>query len=248
MSNTIRDLIAWYPLLPSGTAPPDAVSKILDMKIIVCLEPVDTQYDQVYNSPEFSFQLLSISGGSATVRRVCPLAGEPANMTINVYVGRDACPPSGESYIVVSESVSWTGSAEVHPDCVLFMQRAPVLTFYATSLTEAFEVAHTACPMLPLSFADGHNMQVEHSSGVLRFISGSGYGLGIFTEPPGGTGGVVVDAPAAQISKGLRSINGLTGDVRIHTDSTMQIEVDSSGGPVFLTLILPEETAEELPT
>jgi hypothetical protein len=238
MTEAIRELSNWYPLLPSGSSVPTVAANLLDMHVIVPL-PAKSYASQLNGTglDMCAAYLVSVTSSTVSVAaRMCD--GSTIQVTATVYVGRDAVPAPGESYAVfAAQPASASGlSLQVHPDCLRFMQTAPQPTFMLRGNVMSDDATpdgqggringSTGAPqpavMSPLSFEDGNNVSVSVADDILVFTGASGAGTGQWTESP------YVDTVMFPTSpgKGLRSINGQTGDVVLEGSEVVDVSVD----------------------
>ena len=239
MTEPIRDLANWYPLLPSGSMP-SAAKDVLDVRVIVKLPAEDYAYQVNGVAKDMCSAVLdSFSSSVATVSVTLP-DGVRQQMSIPVYVGRDAGPAPGGSYVVIAKTQPGVSAVDrrIHPDCLLFMQDAPTVTFMnrgSVSKIDARPGQHggrqdgatgdpTPVSLNPLSFEDGYNVSVSVVDGSLVFTGAAGAGAGVFTSSPYSDVASLATTPG----KGLRSINGKTGDVVITGSDVVDVSVDYS--------------------
>lgn len=240
MSEPIRDLAVWYPLLPSGSTVPELARQILDMRVIVTLPPMDYADNDEGVGIDMCFAELVSAGSAALGVDVTLSDASVVHVDVPVYIGRDAQPAPGGSYAVCSASpANQVVSYQIHPDCVLVMQDAPELVFMdrgpvsksdATvqpdgSRTDGKTTSPSPAALDPYAFADGCNVSVSVLDGALTFTGTPGGGSGVWTTSPFVDLSVLPDTPG----KGLRSINGMTGDVILEGSSSVGITVAASG-------------------
>lgn len=250
MSESIRDLAGWYPLLPNGTTIPDAAKNILDMRVHAMLDPGDfTIHGSGATAVSVARAFLTgMSSSSATVvvrslpsRWMWDVDSVETTYTIPVYVGRDAVPPPGEPYVVCAATpaaVTFDPPYEIHPDCLVIMQRSPSLWFMLrgpVSSTDAQPTAAgridgrvdplpTAATLSKLSFEDGFNVSVSGSESSLVFTGNAGAGAGVWTVSPFND----VQAWNTRPGRGLRSINGQTGAIMLEGSPSVNLSVHES--------------------
>lgn len=240
MSEPIRDLAAWYPLLPSGSTVPALAKQILDMRVVVTLPPMDYSDNDDGVGIDMCFAELVSAGSSALGVDVTLADGYVIHLDVPVYVGRDAQPVPGGSYAICSSAPSsQTVSYQIHPDCVLVMQDAPELVFMNRGPVNKVDALvypngdradgktgdPTQVSLDPYVFDDGYNISVSVLDGALAFTGAPGGGAGVWTTSPFADLAVMPYKPGA----GLRSINGMTGDVILEGSSSVSITVSATG-------------------
>lgn len=127
MINTLKDLAVCYPFLPvSGTTVPELFKHIKDIRIKIVLpsrEPLHTGM----NTKVFSAQLNAITAATATFLIDCTEYGKSEELKVPVYTDMNTCPVT-DSYVLMDTELEASGLAyEVHPNCLIFMQEAPLL-------------------------------------------------------------------------------------------------------------------------
>lgn len=252
MDNSIRDMAVWYPLVPDAlhTAVPDFVKHVLDMKVYVRLYAEDL----VQQTDGMNIDMLDAWLTGTTTVTVSRTGASPVVVSLQVFTGRDSRPQAGTSYIVMDESVQFYGGPyKVHPDCFVFLQDAPVIQLMARGGVMSTDGRPmegggringavgdpVPVPSAELAFASGYNVQADYLDGTLSFDGMSGYGAGVYDTPPY----VDVSAYSTRPGKGLRSINGVTGDVSIEAGSVLDVDDAVSGDTITITL-KPKELAE----
>ena len=240
MSEPLRDLSVWYPLLPAGAEVPELAKQLLDMRVVVKLPPMDyPDNDDSVGIDMCHAELVSANDAELGVDVTLPDASV-VHVDVPVYIGRDAQPAPGGSYAVCSTApASQVAGYRIHPDCVVVMQDAPELVFMDRgpvskadaaaqpdgSRTDGKTTSPSPVALDPYVFADGCNVSVSVLDGALTFTGTPGGGAGVWTTSPFVDLSVLPNTPG----KGLRSINGMTGDVILEGSSSVGITVAASG-------------------
>ena len=253
MSDTIRDLYEWYPLLPWNLPQNnDALKNILDIRLVIQI-PAGDRYpgtgiagvaaSQLMNA--FSVVLTSIDETTATFmirgrlnKTMQSDAGVFRSVSVPVLKGRDST-PTVSSYVVVDADnpPTWVSTNElvcVHPNALLFLQETPSIKFRdrpCKSVTSDDAVGNDTANyalandyvLTPMAFADGFNVAVMAETGTIRFLCGSALGRGLYREPPYSD----VDTYATAEPVGLRSINGLYGNVDINGTGSVLVNIST---------------------
>ena len=230
MFEPIKERSIYYPFLPtSSTDALEVAAHIRDARLYV------PYIDTANNDLVYEIQLTSITSESITFTWTATPYGEsqPAHsgtITALVVHGIDASPATlqqlGSNYVLVdatfdaqtlSESTA-LASLRLHPDCFVFQQSAPILYVQPrTALTT--DGSATLGPVSPLSgpiirVEDGYNVTVsgDGSTILLTGLKGGGAGLVPATST---TFADIASAPPEVLTQGLRSINGIDGNVTL---------------------------------
>lgn len=247
MADTLRDLASWYPIIAQGGKIPDIVPHILDVRVCITLEASDlkAQIDKLEGKNVFSVTLSNITPNICNVHCESPLSlpSDFIDFTIPVYVGRDILPNTGRSYLILDEELSYADELKLHPDCIIFEQKAPTIklcTRDVVSTVDSYEVdgfvgrAKTYEYTNKLSFTDGHNVSVDFKDNTIVFKAISDAGLGLYKEPPF----VEPNLSYAQKIYGLTSINGFYPEAAIKGYKNISVSASAPkvGTQVKLTL------------
>lgn len=240
MHNSLPDLYVSYPVLVASDDPalkPD-LQHVKDARIMVV---VDTRWPgtQTENSDQISAQLIEIvvEGGEyvAHVHFNCSTFNTYAGMDIPVFIG--SVPASATSYVLIDEYTEGMDvMGRLHPDCIVVLEEAVQMTVHTST---DIKVSGTATGPTSgvytlfgnvLAFADGYNVTVSGDGGGLLLNSFSGGGKGAYVVSP------FVDGPSNLFNRprGLRSLNGASGHVRIL--GVGGVEVAGVGDPFTVTL------------
>lgn len=238
MINDIRTLAEWYPLLPppGGMQAPLLAQQILDMHIslFLCASNIDDDSENVLD--EITVTLIEVGDTTAKVLvtsidtdlvweipefdSTCTQQSDASHAVLNVYHGRDAHPKANENYIVLDESANISVPLQVnyrvHPDCFTVMQCAPMLLWEDKQPDQP--------PPRYTAVVDGWNTGVSFAGDTLTFNCNAGQGLGKLQPTQN-----------AHVPVGLRSINGLTGTVKLEG-----VELEESNG--LITIHVPLNT------
>lgn len=239
MIEAVKDLAVSYPFIPGSTVP-EALKHIKDARIVFEL-PANTYRQSGSNTLQFYAELVSISPTKAVFHVVCTPFGVDANVTVPVNVGIFNV-PMGNSYVLVDEPVTYTGSHMLHPDCLIFLQKAPKLSVAdRTNVRSDDSYSSEVYGFGPtIAFADGYNVSVSGNESMVVFNGGEGSGLGIWLTSPW----IDVKDSTLRAAVGLRTINGKNGDVQINGSSSVGIEGTGGIELVINPLPYPEDDEE----
>jgi hypothetical protein len=274
MSESLMELATWYPLLPGTGQMPQLAGNILDLRICVAIPAGDLRV----HGPEHIVEtqgraMLTASSPTTLTVEVTRghLQGEwrtdaaPKQvLTVPVFLAGEPVPASTASYAIcrqAPESERLQTSYEIHPNCLVFSQMSPDVTFMDRGPVqstdgqvdpasgERINGAERRDPWsvyLPvLSFEDGYNVKVSGGDSLLVFTGTVGAGKGVWTESP------FSDIPDwnTQPGRGLRSINGQTDSVSFSGSSTVNVRVheELDNTQQVIVVELQPKSLEELP-
>lgn len=247
MADTLRDLASWYPITAQEGKIPEIVPHILDVRVCITLDASDlkAQIDKLEGKNVFSVTLSNITPNICSVHCESPLdlPSDFIDFTIPVYIGRDILPNTGRSYLILDEELTYDSELKLHPDCVIFEQKAPTISLRTrdtVSFVDSYEVdgfvgnARTYTYKNKLSFNDGHNVTVAFKDNTVIFNALSGAGLGLYREPPF----VEPNLSYAQKIYGLTSINGFYPEITIKGYKNINVAASApkTGTQVKLTI------------
>lgn len=241
MIEAIKDLSVSYPFLPGSTVP-DELKHIKDARIIFEL-PAKTYERQAVNAQQFYASLISIADSGAIFQVVCIPFGIDEQVTVPVTVGLFNT-PGGNSYVLVDEPVTYTGSHILHPDCLLFFQKSPKLSVRerrAVTSSDTAGFTNSYSFGREIAFSNGNNVSVSGNDTTIILTGGEGNGLGIWMESPW----IDINSSTLRAAAGLRTINGKQGNVLIAGSSSVSIE--GTGGIELVINPLPSPEAEDTP-
>ena len=243
-NNNLKDLYVDYPFLPVASAPAWFKS-IKYMRIMVTL-PVCQPKVIEHNGATVSVYLKAITATDAIVHVDCLQYDYHQDLSVKIFVGSIPC---GNSYLYTTEDLPVLSglSYQIHPDCLVFQQEAPVLHMEVWNgssspvMTLEYNGEHDISQWLKadlveklmdqvLWLANGHNVEVSGSSDTVIFTGTPGAGKGIWDTPPYSTESTTFDGHRGV---GLHSINGKTGQVFIRGDRSVDVQ-----GSTTNTLIL----------
>ena len=240
MFESIKDRAISYPFLPVASATTRALAaKIRDLRLTI---PIS---DTVTPGVGYRVYLTEITQTDAifTYTKEFPDGSQPitgGTVSVPVSVGVDTASAYGNTYLIASEALTaqtLTTPIEVHPDCLMFLQTAPILSVQNRQNLTADDTPETQVTyqMSPtLVFTDGYNVSVSKTATGVLFTGIPGAGLGVHTAV---TSPYVTTVPLDyKASVGLRSINGIENSVMF---KGAVVQVSATGGTVTLTLQLP---------
>ena len=245
MANDIRDLVEWYPFIPTVPEMPAFAASVLDLKVLVEL---DASYAEAAATGAFGhIKLMSVDAYTRTAKvRIYsnpdshPLFRNDTYKEIDVMVHRSTeTIIRGYSYMVVTDLEDYAGDPlEVHPDCIQFRYAAPKLILQDRGPVLSDDTAEDDPVDVPVGdyvFTDGNNTLVEWRNATVMFTGGSGLGLGIYNDPPYSD----VATYAVESNVGLRSINGSTDAVSISGSDTIDTDVSlDDAAPLVISLAI----------
>jgi len=240
MLESLKDLYISYPFLPLPQ-PPDYFSHIKDVRIVLELPAADL--------------LLGYKNGrNGNYIRVWLTGFVPADGTNEAYATAEieCLQVSDDSFNVRLPLADWTAGVpatqnwlmcdqalladlpvfgdseryELNPDVLVLQQVAPVIYKNGEALSD-------------LTVENGHNVQVNLTNGQISFYGAPGVGDGLFA--PNTPYQLAAELQAA----GARSINGLSGDIRI--DGTFPVRADkptSKGDTLSLNIKVEDGDAQ----
>ena len=222
MLESLKDLYISYPFLPILN-PPDFFQHIKDIHVVLELPAQDLLLGYKNNR-----------NGNYVRAWLTALVSADGDIDAYAEVKVQCSQVQDELFTVKLPFIDWTGGVphtanwlmcdnelledlssieaftpyELNPDVLVLMQKAPALYKGKAKLDHTLHVGN------------GHNTTVTLSNGQLAFYGASGVGSGLYG----------MNTPFAlsddKQAAGLRSINGLTGDVRI--EGTYPVRLDHS--------------------
>ena len=241
MLNDLKDLNISYPFMPVEETPA-FFTAVKNMRIIIELPAMQpTVADR--NGDFITAYLTGIVGSTATVHVVCHWYGYNENIDVPIVYGGI---PTGNNWMYALDAVTWPENApeegyRIHPACLAFQQKAPTLYIEGSTTGTPPIVTYPEDPddeyMSPylldtdmiawedwLELENGHNVEVSGSSDSVVFTGAVGIGKGVFPAKPY----VTDDDWSYKKGLGIRSINGLTGDVLILGERSVDVSGTTS--------------------
>lgn len=233
MYNDLRSMYICYPFMTVDSIP-DWFKYVKDMRIVVTLPAMQAAHmDQ--NRENIKITLTSISHTTAIIKLSCA-SYWITDKEISIPVFTNTLPGT-PSFVCATEVLpTLTGlSYDIHPACLVFMQKAPVLWMEQESRNGEPYVMVELEDGVPvqkiyntddrrisdvLRLMNGKNVGVTGSSSSVLFTCGVGLGSGTYQKKP-----YTEDPETFTYAQGkrLRSINGQTGDVLISGDRSVEI-------------------------
>jgi len=255
-SESLRAIATWYPILP--VLPPDtdtsavyeklkAIARnILDVRAVVDIPSGIDETSLMDSGMSLRLSGYSIAAVTAVFSFTAGGTGMEQEVNLPIHVGRDSIPDAGKSYCILRETLenafSFSSSdmdvpVLFHPDCIMPRQLPSLLKIYMKDTpSTSGDSEFSSIVYGDLDFADGHNTSLAFYGNSLRITGGSGLGKGIYTEPPYSD----VSDYSALYSRGLRGINGLTGDIDISSaGDNLSVTTESTGDVISLSLSVP---------
>ena len=236
--HSLYNLNTAYPFIWKEGVFPDALKSVQDMRFVYVL-PSNLK---IPSPAAYTFKLKALNNTTATV--LFGFQGNNSEKTVPVVAaGANA---GGSSFVILDKELSepWEAAeaedgADIHPDCLVLLQEAPTLSVEVTGSYDTDHHRESQMLRIPdsavLTFRNGHNVAASGTSQgnvlTLTLDCGSENGLGIWRESPWADEGLpTFDAV------GLRSINGVAGDVRILGDASVVVDVTVSESVVNLAV------------
>lgn len=257
MLNDLKDLNISYPFMPVASMP-EFFGNVKNMRVLIelpAMQPVDNG-----KNGDFITAILkgfhNADGDKARVHIVCASYGYAEDIEVPVFYGTL---PTGNSWLYTDGPVPMTldMNYRIHPSCLIFQQLAPVLHLEMPSsglppVDVKLEDDDVLSPYMLdtdlftwddwLELVNGNNVEVSGSSDSVVFMGAAGIGRGTFPVSPYTTDSSV----NGRRGVGLRSINGLAGNVLIQPDRSVDIREDelavggSTIGVVYVRDVIQE--------
>lgn len=237
----LYDINTAYPFVWSAGVFPEELKEVRDMRVMVVLRsrPSWGTYSLRLTSLTSSGGTVNFTWGSHSYSLSVPLLTSGGAAVMSSFIAMDSAPET-----------SWIGAMDIHPDCLVLLETPPEIQmevttkYYSDKTRETYTAEQVVDQNDPvLRFANGHNVTVTGErtadSVSLSFDCASENGLDIWKlQQP--SPWADREIPTYRI-KGLRDINGLTGDVRLLGDASVNIDttvtaVDSSTNAVNLII------------
>lgn len=275
MSNTVRELANWYPIIPIPDpsavitpAPYEIARKITDARIRINVKPFATLEYLAYTQNAVKATIEAIEDDVAEI--AVTSSAEPdiegaelatsdglwhVSMLVPVYEDIDS-EPYADSFVIVPNSditipEALSGRLVLHPSCIEIRQLPPRLMLFdrgGVYSTDSNTETHVVTPVQTVYYAStsphlvsGHNVSISVDGQALVFKGASAAGKGVYTEPP------YVDPDvtyAVHKGRGMRSVNGFTGNVSIVGDASVLVTTQENEGDIEIHII-PFDVAEE---
>lgn len=214
MLNSLKDLYICYPFMET-LYPPEWVQHVKDIHLVVELPAAG-----ITASKNDDRLIAMINGNTGSVAAVDITCGTIAKTCyIPIYREEDGCPAT-QNYMLVDNDFEITGGTytnqRIHPDCIVYLQEAPLITGQTASVV----------------LKNGCNVGVSETDDGALLYATEGGGLGQYVQE--------LDAAAYALGKGLRSINGMSGEVWIRGDYPVKETTTVSNGKATLTVTTEE--------
>jgi hypothetical protein len=233
--NPLYDINTAYPFIWSSGVFPDALKAVRDMRIALLLPSTSA----VPDSMAYDFKITALTSSGATVDM--RLGGGAAfSSTLTIPLRTSGTTTVMSSFVALDDApaTEWSGSIDIHPDCVILMQEAPRISVEVTSSYYSDHSRSSEVIGIPpeavasdgvLRFAHGYNVVVDANDRTdalsISFDCGSDNGLGTWRTSPW------TDKTLDEFKvTGLRGINGVTGNVIILGDASVNINTTADSG------------------
>lgn len=249
MFEPIKDRAIAYPFLPNlATEVRELAATVRDLRILITKEQWAFNKTLVLTTIQENLAIFAIAvvGNDGT-----PDLQAATTIEVPITSGVDTI-PTGESYMLVDSAfsaiaASTTSAAletlRVCPDCFMFTETAPRISMVARTHLTTSDTATCSIKQLgsTIKLQNGYNIAVSGDGTHIRWTAQEGGGIG---RIPAGSDVFdnITSMPYVQ-ERGLRSINGLTGNVSITGYSTLSI----TNGNHF-TLVISDSNAAQPPS
>lgn len=192
---------------------------VKDARIVV--EIPAGNWDKSTNGDDIQVILKGMTGSTATVEINCvPIGGK----TVSVPIYKEEDVPTKQSFFIIDNNFSttpgFTANDRLHPDCLTLLQLSPTINGGTSSL---------------LQFYNGTNMEVSKTTTGIMLYGVEGGGRGLYKQD-------IHETEEYMEGKGLKSINGLTGDVWIK--GAYPVRTTVTGGSVTAFTVTTDEVTE----
>lgn len=214
MPDGLKSQYISYPFMQVASRP-DWFRDVKDARIVVTLPAGKLDTDT--NGDNIQAILTDMSEAYAIVEvTCCPLEGT----TASVPIYRESDVPTTQSFFLVGDDFDLTEEREyghrIHPDCLTLLQTAPSITGYTTGVLKLY---------------NGNNITVSKTASGALIYGVEGGGTGLYKQE-------VEDTYIKGL--GLRSINGMSGDVWIKGSYPVRVEDIYHNGRLTLTVTTDE--------
>ena len=249
MHNNLKDLYVSYPFMPVASAP-SWFRNIKFLRVTVVL-PAGMPNVPEANGDYIQATLTAITASTAYIRVRCPVYSWNYMYEVPVFTGEI---PTGNSYVYTDETLPESSgfSYRIHPSCLVFQQIAPALKIEGPAgyqppvmqLTDYNNGEYSqwlyfsrlyALADGVLRLANGNNVEVSGSSDSVLFTGTPGAGRGIMSAKPYAVGDNDSSFDGV-MGKGLKSINGHTGNVLLQGTGAVVVEPGNDGHSLYIRL------------
>lgn len=218
MPDGLKSQYISYPFMQVANRP-DWFRYVKDARIVV--EIPAGNWDKSTNGDDIQVILKGMTGSVATVEVTCvPVGGK----TVSVPIYKEKDVPAKQSFFIIDNSFDTTqgfaANDRLHPDCLTLLQSAPTINEIEPGL---------------LKFYNGNNMTASRTAtGVMLYGVEDG-GRGLYKQE-------IAETEEYMEGKGLKSINGFSGDVWIKGAYPVRTAV--TGGTVTTFTVTNDEVTE----
>ena len=218
MPDGLKSQYISYPFMQVADRP-DWFRYVKDARIVVEI-PVGN-WDKSTNGDDIQVILTGMTGSTATVEVTCvPVGGK----TVSVPIYKEENVPATQSFFIIDNDFDttsgFTANDRIHPDCLTLLQAAPAINGSTASL---------------LKFYNGNNITASKTvSGVMLYGVEDG-GRGLYKQE-------IHETEEYMEGKGLKSINGFTGDVWIK--GAYPVRTTVTGGSITTFTVTNDEVTE----
>ena len=246
MLNDLKDMYIMYPFLPVES-PPEWFKQIKYMRL-TWLFGARKPVSQTMNGDFMVAMVTGVSQERLTIHMVCPYYDMDSEVDISIV--RDSIPTNASYAYAVGDLPTITGlNYRIHPACFVLNQSFPGILFEVPSGgsqpsmqvaydgeditqtmtgTEVYDISLAR----PLPFENGNNVEVSGSSDSIVFTGAPGAGKGSTWS----TAPISADSLPDYQGKGLRSINGMHGNVIFQGDRS--VDVNNTNDPAAPGIII----------
>lgn len=215
MSNALKSMYISYPFMQIADRP-DWFTQVKDARIVAKFSAASL--DMAANDDNIIATFTGIVQNRAYIHVECKPIGLKA-IQVPIYREKDACPAT-QSFFIVDDDMDLSAvgiglNYRLHPDCVLVMQEAPMITGNTTAVA---------------SFYDGSNITAMHTQDGALFYGAVGGGTGLYYQE-------LEESEEYLKGVGLKAINGISGDVWIRGTYPVEVTMgaDIIGGTYTMT-------------
>lgn len=262
MRNILNSLIVWYPFIkPSDNIADEYINianSIKDIKLYIPIPfsvPKQTSMTQVYSVKLWAINL-STPGAEYLSFAVDISVGTVINTIyiekVPVYDISDDVNDIKGSYVladkeVLSNAIKDTAIGtvlSVHPACCIFISEAVKLCIETRDIYFNTDGGtSTIKELAKISFVDGNNTVVTKTDDGINIFSAPGIGLGKYKTSPfiedHTVNNEVLTPFGLTPPKGIKSINGLRGDIYLDSRNSVTITTDIEDNTINVLLITP---------
>ena len=245
--DSIVSLQTYYPFTsPSEDAMQKAVQQlVLDARLYVTLPASFTEPPQIgeWLTAELTGVETTATDANFTFTIECQSLSQPITIELSGVDYRDPVPAG--SFVLINKDLLSAGMSlpisglPLHPSCLVIWQETPVIQLRTTTSMASDGSRATSVVSLTdgAKFRSGYNVSAGVRNGTLYFRGYAGGGIGRYSLSPWSD----ISELYPKRARGLRSINGLYGDVVITGSRTAAVTVSAAPDATISIGITGEE-------